>query len=216
MSLAPPQQLNNYRSSGQGTAAPAPNTSHFHSLLAQSTSWKKEETNVCKIVQMISVLSTTVRPLHDQHFISHENVELSGQFSDLQYREKYLDTSLWFLRIIYSILHRLGVLNSGNVLIGQTSLLTLRQSSIINFPRECGGWCGDVHDVVRSTAVHWSRPRLILIFTDLNSWSWKKCLITQSWMPVSELWNIKVCGSAFSTKMFHAECEVLTKIKGNI
>ena len=100
MSLAPPQQLNNYRSSGHGTAAPAPNTSHYHSLLAQSTSWKKEETNVCKIVQMISVLSTTVRPLHDQHFISHENVELSGQFSDLQYREKYLDTSPWFLRII--------------------------------------------------------------------------------------------------------------------
>ena len=50
------------------------------------------------------------------------------------------------------LLHRLGVLNSGNVLIGQTSLLTLRQSPIINFPRECGGWCGDVHDVVKSTA----------------------------------------------------------------
>ena len=88
------------------------------------------------------------------------------------------------------LLHRLGVLNSGNVLIGQTSLLTLRQSPIINFPRECGGWCWDVHDVVRSTAVHWSRPRLILIFTDLNSWSWKKCLITQSGLLQPILENI--------------------------
>ena len=53
---------------------------------------------------------------------------------------------------LHLILHGLGVLNSGNVLIGQTSLLTLRQSPIINFPRECGGWCRDVHDVVKSTA----------------------------------------------------------------
>ena len=90
-----------------------------------------------------------------------------------------------------SLLHRLGVLNSGNVLIGQTSLLTLRQSPIINLPRECGGRCGDVHDVVRSTAVHWSRPRLILIFTDLNSWSWKKCLITQSGIPYPKLRTLK-------------------------
>ena len=56
MSLAPPQQLNNYRSSGQGTAAPAPNTLPFFTSSVQ----KLEETNVCKIVQMISVLSTTV------------------------------------------------------------------------------------------------------------------------------------------------------------
>ena len=40
------------------------------------------------------------------------------------------------------LLRTLGVLNSGNVLIGQTSLLTLRQSPIINLPREHGGGCG--------------------------------------------------------------------------
>ena len=91
------------------------------------------------------------------------------------------------------LLHRLGVLNSGNVLIGQTSLLTLRQSPIINFPRECGGWCGDVHDVVRSTA-------LVQTQTNFNFHRFELLILEEMsdhtiWAVVSELGNIEVMDS---------------------
>ena len=76
-------------------------------------------------------------------------------------------------------------------MIGQTSLLTLRQSPIINFPRECGGWGGkDVHDVVRSTA-------LVQTQTNFNFHRFELLILEEMsdhtiWAAVSELGNIEV------------------------
>ena len=109
------------------------------------------------------------------------------------------------------LLHRLGVLilNSGNVLIGQTSLLTLRQSPIINFPRECGGWCWDVHDVVRSTALvqtqtnfNFHRFELLILeemsdhtiwaaVSELNTQAGKKCLGCRALENVLNLFSLQ-------------------------
>ena len=163
---------------------------------------------------MISALCTTVEPSHDEHFISHENVELSGgQFSDLQCREKYPDTSLWFLRITsstpYAGCSQFWKCFDWSDLPSYITPKPHYQFASRAWWRVRETWWGPLQ----------SRPRLILIFTDLNSWSWKKCLITQSGLPQPslEILKIKVCGNASpSMKMLHAECEVRTKVIGNI